>query len=104
MKILYTPLMIVPSVDATQRARILEAAGPGATFVEAKDPKRQAEEIAGLRERYPAAADYLAKEKLRINPRQSLSFCADSSRNRRVRRDSVVFHACTRKSTSRTVL
>ena len=45
MKILYTPLMIVPSVDPTQRARILEAAGPGATFVEAKDPKRQAEEI-----------------------------------------------------------
>jgi len=34
-----------PSVDATQRARILDAAGPGATFVEAKDPKRQAEEI-----------------------------------------------------------
>src|SRR5215471_12658803 len=37
MKILYTPLMIVPSVDPTQRARILEAAGPGATFVVAKD-------------------------------------------------------------------
>jgi phosphoglycerate dehydrogenase-like enzyme len=45
MKILYTPLMIVPSVDPAQRARILEAGGPGATFVEAKDPKRQAEEI-----------------------------------------------------------
>src|SRR5215470_6546615 len=45
MKILYTPLMIVPAVDPGQRARILEAAGSGATFVEAKDPKRQADEI-----------------------------------------------------------
>ena len=45
MKILYTPLMIVPSIDPTDRARILDAAGPGATFVETKDPKRQAEEI-----------------------------------------------------------
>ena len=45
MKILYTPLMIVPSIDADQRARILEAAGPGSTLVETKDPKRQAEEI-----------------------------------------------------------
>jgi phosphoglycerate dehydrogenase-like enzyme len=45
MKILYTPLMIVPSVDPADRARILDAAGPSATFVETKDPKRQAEEI-----------------------------------------------------------
>jgi phosphoglycerate dehydrogenase-like enzyme len=45
MKILYTPLMIVPSVGAADRARILDAAGPDATFVEAKDSKRQAEEI-----------------------------------------------------------
>jgi phosphoglycerate dehydrogenase-like enzyme len=45
MKILYTPLMIVPSIDPAQRARILEAAGPGSTLVETKDPKRQAEEI-----------------------------------------------------------
>ena len=48
MKILYTPLMIVPSIDPAQRARILDAAGPGATFVETKDPKRQAEEILRL--------------------------------------------------------
>jgi phosphoglycerate dehydrogenase-like enzyme len=45
MKILYTPVMIVPSIDPAQRARILDAAGPGSTFVETKDPKRQAEEI-----------------------------------------------------------
>jgi len=45
MKILYTPLMIVPSIDPQQRARILEAGGPGTTLVETKDPKRQAEEI-----------------------------------------------------------
>ena len=46
MKILYTPLMIVPSLDDAQRARILEAAGPGARLVEAKDRARQAAEIA----------------------------------------------------------
>ena len=45
MKILYKHLMIVPSIDPSQRARILDAAGPGAIFVETKDPKRQAEEI-----------------------------------------------------------
>ena len=46
MKILYTPLMIVPSLDDAQRARILEAAGPGARLVEATDRARQAAEIA----------------------------------------------------------
>lgn len=45
MKILYTPLMIVPSVDPVQRAAILEAAGPGTTFVEAKDAASQRREI-----------------------------------------------------------
>jgi len=45
MKILYTPLLIVPSLDAVQRARILEAAGAGATLVETKDPARQRAEI-----------------------------------------------------------
>ena len=45
MKILYTPLMIVPSLEPAQRAGILEAAGPGATLVETKDPARQRAEI-----------------------------------------------------------
>src|SRR5437899_1789714 len=45
MKILYTPLMIVPSVSPEQRAAILEAAGPGSTFVEAKDAATQRREI-----------------------------------------------------------
>ncbi len=45
MKILYTPLMIVPSLDSAQRAAILEAAGPGAALVETKDPARQRSEI-----------------------------------------------------------
>jgi phosphoglycerate dehydrogenase-like enzyme len=45
MKILYTPLMIVPSVSPEQRAAILEAAGPGSTFVEAKDAAAQRREI-----------------------------------------------------------
>jgi phosphoglycerate dehydrogenase-like enzyme len=45
MKILYTPLMIVPSLDPTQRAAILEAAGPDTTLVETKDAARQRAEI-----------------------------------------------------------
>ena len=45
MKILYTPLMIVPSLDAAQRAGILEAAGPDTTLVETKDAARQRAEI-----------------------------------------------------------
>ena len=46
MKILYTPLMIVPSLDPAQRAGILEAAGPDTTLVETKDAARQRAEIA----------------------------------------------------------
>jgi D-2-hydroxyacid dehydrogenase (NADP+) len=45
MKILYTPLMIVPSLDPAQRAAILEAAGRDTTFVETKDAARQRAEI-----------------------------------------------------------
>jgi phosphoglycerate dehydrogenase-like enzyme len=46
MKILYTPNLICPAVGDGDRARILEAAGPGSTFVEAKDAARQRAEIA----------------------------------------------------------
>jgi phosphoglycerate dehydrogenase-like enzyme len=46
MKILYTPLLIVPSLDTNQRLAILEAAGPGGTLVEAKDAAQQRTEIA----------------------------------------------------------
>jgi phosphoglycerate dehydrogenase-like enzyme len=45
MKILYTPVMIVPSLDPAQRAGILEAAGPDTTLVETKDAARQRAEI-----------------------------------------------------------
>jgi phosphoglycerate dehydrogenase-like enzyme len=45
VKILYTPLLIVPSLTDAQHAAILDAAGPGATLVEAKDPARQRAEI-----------------------------------------------------------
>jgi phosphoglycerate dehydrogenase-like enzyme len=45
MKILYTPNLIVPSLTAEQRAGILDAAGPGAGLVEAKDATRQRAEI-----------------------------------------------------------
>ena len=46
MKILYSPNLIVPSLDPGDRARILEAAGPGAVLVEAREPERQRAEIA----------------------------------------------------------
>jgi phosphoglycerate dehydrogenase-like enzyme len=46
MKILYTPLMIVPSLTPADRARILESAGPGARLVEARDAPEQTREIA----------------------------------------------------------
>jgi phosphoglycerate dehydrogenase-like enzyme len=45
MKILYTPVMIVPSLSDAQRARVLAAAGAGATLVEAKDAAVQRAEI-----------------------------------------------------------
>jgi phosphoglycerate dehydrogenase-like enzyme len=46
MKILYTPLMIVPALGPEDRARILEAAGPGSKLVEAREPAQQKAEIA----------------------------------------------------------
>src|SRR5688572_10059353 len=45
VKILYTPLMIVPSLSQDDRARILEAAGPEGLLAEAADPARQRVEI-----------------------------------------------------------
>ena len=45
MKIIYTPNLICPAVGDGDRARILEAAGPGTTFVETKDVARQRAEI-----------------------------------------------------------
>ena len=46
MKILYTPTLTVPSLTAHDRAQILEAAGPGASLVDAPDRDRQRAEIA----------------------------------------------------------
>jgi phosphoglycerate dehydrogenase-like enzyme len=45
MKILYAPHLIVPSLSAGARARILAAAGAGAALVEAREPARQEAEI-----------------------------------------------------------
>jgi phosphoglycerate dehydrogenase-like enzyme len=45
VKILYTPNLIVPSLNPDDRARIMAAAGEPATLVETKDPARQREEI-----------------------------------------------------------
>ena len=45
MKILYTPNLIVRELTSAQRARILEAAGPGVSIVEARDKARQSAEL-----------------------------------------------------------
>jgi phosphoglycerate dehydrogenase-like enzyme len=45
MKILYTPYLIVPALSADDRARILDAAGPGARLVEAREAAQQRAEI-----------------------------------------------------------
>jgi phosphoglycerate dehydrogenase-like enzyme len=45
MKILYTPNLIVPSLEPADRARIRDAAGPGARLVEARDAATQRREI-----------------------------------------------------------
>src|SRR5947207_12768674 len=45
MKILYTPVMIVPSLEPGYRASILEAACPGTALAEAKDAAAQRREI-----------------------------------------------------------
>jgi phosphoglycerate dehydrogenase-like enzyme len=46
VKILYTPNMICPAIPPADRARILEAAGPDSTLVEARDASTQRKEIA----------------------------------------------------------
>jgi phosphoglycerate dehydrogenase-like enzyme len=45
VKILFVPNLIVRGLDAGQRARILDAAGPGAVLVEAADVARQRAEL-----------------------------------------------------------
>ncbi len=45
MKILYTPNLIVPSLEPADRRRVVEAAGAGATIVEARDEVTQRREI-----------------------------------------------------------
>jgi phosphoglycerate dehydrogenase-like enzyme len=46
MKILYTPYMTVPTLAESDRERILQAAGPGASLVDAQIPERQKAELA----------------------------------------------------------
>jgi phosphoglycerate dehydrogenase-like enzyme len=46
MKIVFAPHLIVTALDPAHRAAILEAAGPGASLVEAPDPARQRQELA----------------------------------------------------------
>jgi len=45
VKIVYTPNMICPAIPPDDQRRILEAAGPGSTLVEARDAETQRKEI-----------------------------------------------------------
>ncbi|MBI2155924.1 MAG: hypothetical protein HYU26_03300, partial [Candidatus Rokubacteria bacterium] len=45
MKILFVPNLIVRGLDAAERSAILDAAGPGARLVEARDAASQRREI-----------------------------------------------------------
>src|SRR5712692_5999385 len=78
MKILYTPLMIVPSIDPAQRARILDAAGPGAALAEAKDPKRQADEIVDADVLFGRVSNEVFLEARRLRYYQSIGAGVDA--------------------------
>jgi len=78
MKILYTPLMIVPSVTLEQRAAILEAAGPGATFVEAKDAASQRREIVDADALFGRVAPEIFALNKRLRYYQSIGAGVDS--------------------------
>jgi phosphoglycerate dehydrogenase-like enzyme len=45
VKIVYTPNMICPAIPPDDQARILEAAGPGSTLIEARDAATQRKEM-----------------------------------------------------------
>ncbi|PYM19004.1 MAG: D-2-hydroxyacid dehydrogenase [Candidatus Rokuibacteriota bacterium] len=45
MKILFAPTLIIPELEPSQRTRILEAGGKGATLVDAKDATAQRQHI-----------------------------------------------------------
>jgi hypothetical protein len=67
VKILYTPLMIVPALDDTDRRNILEAAGPNSTLIEAKDPAVQRKEIGDTEALFGRVANdlFVAAKRLR---------------------------------------
>ena len=78
MKILYTPLMIVPSVSAEQRAAILEAAGSGSTFIEAKDAASQRREIVDADALFGRVAPEIFSLAKRLRYYQSIGAGVDS--------------------------
>lgn len=78
MKILYTPTLIVPALGPGDRARILEAAGPGATLVETADPARQRAEIAGAEVLFGRVTPEVFADQRRLRLYQALGAGVDS--------------------------
>src|SRR4030095_13840789 len=70
VKILYTPLMIVPALDDTDRKNILEAAGPQSTLIDAKDPAGQRKEIGDTEALFGRVANdlFVTAKRLRYYP------------------------------------
>lgn len=78
MKILYTPLMIVPALDQADRARILEAAGPGSRLVESRDPAQQKAEIADTDVLFGRVSPEVLSQARRLRYYQSIGAGVDS--------------------------
>lgn len=78
MKILYTPVMIVPALGADERARILDAAGPGARLVEAKDPGEQRAQIADADVLFGRVSAEVLAEAKRLRLYQSIGAGVDA--------------------------
>jgi phosphoglycerate dehydrogenase-like enzyme len=78
MKILYTPLMIVPALDQADRARILESAGPGSRLVESRDPAQQKTEIADTDVLFGRVSPEVLSQARRLRYYQSIGAGVDS--------------------------
>lgn len=78
MKILFCPNLIVSSLSGAQRTAILDAAGPGARIVEAKDKARQREEIADTDIVFGRVAPDLFPMQTRVRFYQSIGAGVDS--------------------------
>jgi phosphoglycerate dehydrogenase-like enzyme len=78
MKILYTPLMIVPALTPEDRAQILDAAGPGSRLVEAREPAQQKAEIADTDALFGRVSPEVLSQARRLRYYQSIGAGVDA--------------------------